>query len=130
MTTPFWCLFLVALLPYVLSTTTGALRVRQFGTLDNKYPRKQALALEGLGARVNAAQANAWEALAFFASAVLVAHLAGADPESAARASVGFAITRVLHPICYAANWDWLRSGVFLVGLACGFWLFALAIRG
>jgi uncharacterized MAPEG superfamily protein len=129
MTTPFWCLLVVAFLPYVLSTAGGALRVRQFGTLDNKYPRKQAAALEGLGARVQAAQANAWEALPFFATAVFVAHLAGAEPESAARASLGFTATRILHPICYAANWDWLRSGVFLAGLACGVWLFWLAIQ-
>lgn len=129
MTTPFWCLALVALLPYVLSTAGGLLRMRQFGYLDNKHPRSQAAALEGVGARVQAAQANAWEALPFFATAVIVAHLAGADPESSARASVGFALTRILHPIFYAANWDWLRSGIFLVGLGCGIWLFVLAAR-
>jgi uncharacterized MAPEG superfamily protein len=128
-TTPLWCLCVVALLPYLLSTLGGYFRMQQFGTLDNKHPRQQAARLEGIGARVQAAQQNAWEALPFFASAVVVAHLAGADPAASAGASLLFLATRVLHPILYAANLDILRSLVFLVGLGSGVWLFALAAR-
>lgn len=129
MTTPLWCLTIVAVLPYGLSTLGGWLRVRQFGRLDNENPRAQEAALSGVGARVQAAQANAWEALPFFATAVIVAHLAGADPGRSAVASVLFVATRLLHPIAYAANLATLRSLVFLVGLASGIWLFALAAQ-
>jgi uncharacterized MAPEG superfamily protein len=124
MTTPLWCLVVVALLPYVLSTLGGYFRQRQFGSIDNKHPRQQAAKLEGAGARVQAAQANAWEALSFFTAGVVVSHLTGADPGKAANLSLGFLATRLLHPILYVANLDILRSTVFLVGLACVFGLF------
>lgn len=129
MTTPFWCLLIVILLPYVLSTTGGYFRVKQFGTLDNKNPRAQQAALEGVGARVQAAQQNAWEALPVFTAAVLVAHLAGADPHLSAIAAVVFVIARIAHPIFYATNVDALRSLSFLVGIGCCVWLFVLAVH-
>lgn len=51
MSTPLWCLVIVALLPYVLSFTGGYFRLRQFGGVDNKHPRQQIAQLEGVGAR-------------------------------------------------------------------------------
>jgi uncharacterized MAPEG superfamily protein len=124
MTTPLGCLVVVALLPYVLSTLQGYLRVRQFGTLDNKNPRQQSAKLEGIGARCAAAQANAWEALGLFTAAVAVQHLAQADPGRAATLSMVFVATRILHPVLYMANLDALRSLIFLVGLGCVIGLF------
>jgi uncharacterized MAPEG superfamily protein len=126
-TTPFWCLMIVALLPYVLSTLGGYFRQRQFGSIDNKHPRKQSAALEGIGARAFAAQQNAWEALPFFTAAVLVSHATGADPGKAASLSLGFLATRIAHPILYLANQDLLRSLVFLVGLGCVIGLFVIS---
>ena len=127
MTTPFVCLLIVVLLPYALSTLGGYFRTRQFGTLDNKYPREQSAQLEGIGARVRDAQANAWEAVPVFTAAVLVAHVAGADPGKSAIAAGIFVVARVLHAVCYLANLDILRSLVFLVGLGSAIWLFVLA---
>ena len=72
MTTPLWCLVIVAILPFVLSFSGGYFRMRQLGSIDNKHPRLQAAKLEGVGARAYAAQANAWEALAYFMAAVVV----------------------------------------------------------
>jgi uncharacterized MAPEG superfamily protein len=129
-TTPLWCLVIVALLPYLLSTAGGYFRMRDLGTIDNKHPRKQAAQLEGLGARVYAAQANAWEALGFFTAAQVVLHLASPETArgaTAANLSLVFLATRLLHPLLYAANVDVLRSLVFLVGLACVFGLFWIA---
>lgn len=127
MTTPFVCLMIVVLLPYALSTLGGYFKVKQFGTLDNKYPRIQGAQLEGIGARTWAAQANAWEATAVFTAAVLVAHAAGADPGKSATAAIVFVVARVLHALCYLANLDVLRSLVFLVGIGSAIWLFVLA---
>jgi uncharacterized MAPEG superfamily protein len=118
-TTPLWCLAAVAFLPYVCAWTGAYFKFRQFGTIDNKNPRRQALQLEGVGARLAAAQANAWEALPFFTAAVVTAHLAGAAPATAATLSQVFLVTRVLHPILYAADLDKLRSLVFVVGFGC-----------
>ena len=127
MTTPFWCLLVVMLMPFVLAGVGGYLRARQFGTLDTKYPRQQSAKGEGATARAVAAQANAWEALPIFASAVLVAHVAGADPERSATLSLLYVVARAGHAVCYLANWDIARSLVFLVGLGLSIGLFVLA---
>lgn len=124
MTTPLWCLVVVAILPYVLAPIGGYFRMRQLGSLDNKHPRLQQAKLEGIGARAMAAQQNAWEALPFFTAGVVVSHLTQADPGTASNLSIGFVATRVLHPILYLANIDTLRSLVFLVGVVCVFGLF------
>jgi uncharacterized MAPEG superfamily protein len=128
MTTPFWCLLVAVLIPYVLTGAAGYYKTKQFGRLDNKNPRAQAARLEGAGARAWAAQQNAWEALPVFASAVFVAHLAGADPGRSATAAVIFVIARVLHPIFYIANIDVARSLSFGVGFVACLWLFGLAV--
>ena len=130
MTTPIWCLLIVALLPYVLSFSGGYFRLRQFGKIDNKHPRIQQSQLQGVGARALAAQQNAWEALAFFTAVQVVLHLANpeaAKGSTAANLSLVFLATRVVHPIAYIANIDLLRSAVFLIGLVCGFVLLWIA---
>lgn len=128
MTTPLWCLFIVALMPYPLAFLSGYFKNSQLGSVDNKNPRAQALLLEGPGARTVAAQANAWEALAVFTAAVVAAHLAGADPGSSATAAMLFVVARVLHAVFYVANLDLLRSLAFVFGLGNAIWLFSLAI--
>lgn len=130
MTTPLWCLVIVALLPYVLSFSGGYFRMRQPGGVDNKHPRLQAAKLEGTGARAYAAQANAWESLGFFTAAVVVLHLANPEAargSTAASLSLVFLATRIVHPIAYLANLDVLRSVAFLVGLVCGIGLLWIA---
>ena len=127
MTTPFWCLLVVIVIPYVLSGVGGYYKARQFGTLDSKYPRAQSAKAEGVAARAVAAQANAWEAVPVFASAVLVAHLGGADPGRSAMLSLLYLAARGLHAVCYLGNWDMARSGVFLVSLGLAIALFVQA---
>ncbi len=127
MTVPFVCLLIVVLLPYSLAPLGGYFKVKQFGTLDNKYPRIQGAQLEGIGARAWAAQANAWEAVPVFASAVLVAHLSGADPDRSATAAILFVALRVVHAAFYLANLDVLRSITFLGAMGSAIWLFVLA---
>jgi uncharacterized MAPEG superfamily protein len=117
----------VAVTPYVLAGIGGYLRVQQLGTLDAHHPRVQALELRGAAARAYASQQNAWEALALFATAVIVAHLTGADPGQSATASVAFVATRLLHPVLYIGDRAPLRTLVFVAGLGCCVWLFVLA---
>ncbi len=129
MTTPFWCLFAAALIPYFLAPVSGYFRVKQFGSIDNKNPRKQQAESTGAGALAVAAQKNAWEALAVFGAAVIVNHLANADADSAAAFSMVFVVSRVLHPIFYITEIDKARSFVFVVGAVCWIGLFVSAAR-
>ena len=127
MTVPFWCVVIVALLPYLLALIGLYFRISQLGGWDNDNPRAQYARLEGAGWRIWSAQLNAWEALGLFTAMVVIAHLAGADPEKSAIAAIAFTITRILHPILYAANLATLRSITVAVGLLCCAYLVYLA---
>ena len=127
MTTAFWCVLIACLLPIICAWLCGYFRHKQFGKIDNKHPRAQYTALEGPGARAYAAQQNAWEALPIFASAVIIAHLAGVAESSAATAALIFVAARVLHAVFYIANIDSLRSLCFIVGLGSSLSLFIMA---
>jgi uncharacterized MAPEG superfamily protein len=128
MTVPFWCLFIACLLPYAWGAASIPERKSQLGSVDNKSPRAQQALLTGRGARAVAAHKNAFEAIATFGPAVVVAHLAGADPAWSARLAVAFVAARVLHGIFYLADLDLLRSAAFGVALACTVGLFVLAM--
>jgi uncharacterized MAPEG superfamily protein len=105
-------------------------RKLQLGAVDNKTPRAQQAQLTGRGAWAVGAHQNAFEAVAVFAPAVLVAHLAGADPVWSARWSVLFVIARVFHGVFYVGGVDLLRSLSFGVGIVAAVALFVLAGRG
>ena len=129
MTTPFWCLLVAVLLPYVWTGVGVYYKKQQFGTIDANNPRAQSAALNEAGARANAAQLNSWEALPVFGAAVTVAHLAGADAALSATASLVFVASRVLHGLFYISNRAPLRSLSFTVGLGACLWLFGLTAR-
>ena len=103
MTTPFWCLFAIVLLPFILSFAGAYYRGKECGSTDNAHPRAQIAKLDGQGvaARAYAAQANAWEALAMFSAAVFVSHLAGVPASEASPWAIAFVVVRVLHAVCY-----------------------------
>jgi uncharacterized MAPEG superfamily protein len=128
MTTPLWCLVFVTFLPIAYAWVAGYYKNKSFGSVDNNNPRVQSAQLEGAGARAVAAQANAWEALAMFTPAVLVAHVSGAGGGSAAAyAALVFVGARLLHGVFYVADKASLRSLSFIVGLGCCGYLFYLA---
>ena len=87
------------------------------------------MGLEGIGARVWAAQQNGWEAVAVFAPAAIVAHVAGADPGASARAALVVTGARLLYPTCYIADLATLRSLIVAVGPGGCVWLFVSAAR-
>ena len=124
MTTPFWCLFIGCVIPFLLAPIAGIYKSKQFGSIDNRNPRVQTAALEGAGARAAAAQSNAWEALAVFGAAVLVNHLSNSDLGTSAILAMVWVGARVVHGAAYIADLAPVRSGAFLVGLGCAFALF------
>ena len=129
MTTPFWCLLIAVAIPFVLAGVGAKFRIDQLGTLDAEHPRVQALELRNAAARAYAAQQNAWEALAVFTAAVMMAHIAGADAGTSATASMVFVAARVAHPVFYISNQAKLRSLSFIVGLGACITLLVSAAR-
>jgi uncharacterized MAPEG superfamily protein len=129
MTVTFWCLVIACFLPYVWGGASIPERRSQLGSIDNKNPRAQQAQLTGRGARSIAAHKNGFEAIAVFAPAVIVAHLAGADAGWSARWAELFILARVLHGVFYLMDLDILRSLSFGVAIACDVALFTLAAR-
>jgi uncharacterized MAPEG superfamily protein len=127
MTITLWCLFGVLLIPIVLAAIGGYFRGKEFDTVDNKYPRLQASQLTGIGARVYAAQENAWEAAILFTAAALTSHLTGVSPEASAPWALGFVAARVLHAALYIGDKDTARSLAFFASMVCVVALFVQA---
>ena len=128
MTTPFWCLFVAAVMPYVWFTFAAPLRAKQMGaSLDNHTPRLQDPELRGRAARAQGAHNNSLEALAYFGPAVIVAHLAGANAAWSARLAIAFIVCRVLHGALYIGDVPPARTAVFALGLLSSMALFVLA---
>jgi uncharacterized MAPEG superfamily protein len=116
-----------AILPYAWLGPAASARKEQFGSFDNQHPRLQTAKLEGKGARAYAAHQNAFEALAIFAPAVLVAHVTHADPMLSAALAVAWVVCRVLHGVLYIANVDKARSAMFFLAFVAAVGQFVIA---
>lgn len=128
MTTPFWCLFAAVVLPYIWFSFAAPWRAKQLGKdLDNHTPRVQEKLLLGRAARAQGAHENSLEALAYFAPAVIVAHVTRADPTWTARLAVAFIVCRVIHGIVYMGDRPPLRTAFFAVGLFASFGIFIVS---
>ena len=114
-----YALFIVSFMPIVLAWIGAYYRVRQFGVFDNNYPRTQQAQLTGIGARIQGAQMNAWEALIVFTMANFIAFASGLDLKAIANAAIAFVAFRALHAVFYIANLAWLRSSVYALGMFC-----------
>jgi len=129
MTIPFWCVLVAGILPYVWVTIAAGERRKQFGTVDNKLPRLQEAQLTGRGARAMGAHNNAFETFPMFATAVIIAHIAGADPGWSTIFALVFVAARIVHGFLYLSDVDTARSAIFGVGQLCSLALFILAAR-
>jgi len=127
-TTALYCLFIAVMLPYLLAGGSVYFRIKQFGSVNVNQPRAQAGQLEGPGARIVAAQLNAWEALLVFAAALFIANIMGVDAKTINLASAMFISARVLHALFYIAGQAPLRSLSFIVAFGSCLWLFIAAL--
>ncbi len=123
MTIAFWCLFIAGLLPYI-SALTAKLGARGY---DNNEPRAWLARQQGYRARANAAQQNAFEAFAFFAAAVLVAHATHGPQARVNQLAMVFIAARLLYLPLYVLGWGRARSLVWAVGMAATVWIFLTA---
>jgi uncharacterized MAPEG superfamily protein len=123
MTTALWCVFIAGLLPYV-AALAAKVGDRSF---DNNNPRAWLAKQEGHRARANAAQQNSFEAFAFFAVAVIVAHIVAGPQARADQLAMVFIAARVVYIPLYIAGLGALRSLVWAVGIGAAVWIFLLA---
>lgn len=114
-----YVLFIVSILPILLAGIGNFMRARQFGAFDNHNPRAQQAQLTGAGARVQAAQGNAWEALVVFGSSCFIGYASGLPLDSLSLVAMVFLLCRILHAVFYIADLAALRSLIFGVGSAC-----------
>lgn len=122
MTIPHLCLLIVALLPFPWTMLAKVSK-----RYNNHAPRAYLAGLDGWRARAHAAHQNAWEALAMFTAAIVVAGQSGGANATVNALAITFVVTRVLHGVLYVANLAALRSLVWFVGVACVVSIFFVA---
>jgi uncharacterized MAPEG superfamily protein len=132
MTVAFWCVFAAVLLPYVcfgIARNRGrdaeGRRLR-----DNRNPRDFPNRIEGLAKRAWNSQLNSFESLPGFATAVIIAHLAGAPQLWIDTLALTWVAARVAYVAFYLADKSTLRSSAQFVSLGCVLGLFIVAGLG
>ena len=128
MTVPLLCVGIAFVVTLATKAPVAVAMARQPEGYDNRQPRDQQAGLDGWGRRAVAAHLNSFEAFPGFAAGVIVAHLAGGDPQWSTGLAVTFVVARVLYPVLYIANWHAARSAVWTVGFAATVALFALPL--
>ena len=113
MTIAFWCVLVAGFLPY-FGTITAKIGGERF---DNSNPRDWLSAQSGFRKRANAAQHNSFEAVPFFAAAVIIAHVAGAPQGRIDLFAVVFILARLFYIAFYVADMATLRSLAWFVGI-------------
>src|SRR6185312_5640768 len=115
------------LYPYVWFGIATPLRKAEFGVADNDHPRLQEAKQTGRGARAMGAHANAFEALAIWAPAVLAAHATNPESSLAPKLAMAWMAVRFLHGVIYIAGIAGLRTALFAVGLLCTILMYLVA---
>lgn len=121
-------LFITSVIPVFLAVLNGYLRYKEFGKFDNHYPRIQQLQQKGIGARVLAAQNNSWETLQVFLLVTFIAFASPINLHSLTIVSFVFLLSRIAHAICYIANYCWVRSTFYGLGMGCCMYIFYMSV--
>ncbi len=121
MTLAYWCVLAAALMPFLF---TGIAKFSG-GRYNNYSPREFLEKQEGFRKRAHWAQLNSFEAFPMFATAVIIAHLTGAEQDYINTLAIAFIGIRIVYGAMYLANLAALRTLVWSAGLACVIALFA-----
>ncbi|HYF59107.1 MAG TPA: MAPEG family protein [Burkholderiaceae bacterium] len=117
-----WALLISFFLPYACAGIAKAGR-RDY---DNADPRGWEQRLSGYRRRGIAAMNNTFEALPFFAAAVIVAHQLGVEQGRLDGLAIAWLILRVVYVGAYVADRATMRSLVWILALATNAWIFLL----
>ena len=132
MTVAIACVLVAAVMPYLFVALTGMPATGQrarWGTgYDNREPREYLAGLDGWRRRARAGEANAHEAFAPFAVAVILAQSAHAAQSWVDALAVTFVCARAAHGAFYVGDKPTLRSVSWFAGAACVLGLFVLAM--
>jgi uncharacterized MAPEG superfamily protein len=118
----YWILFIAFFLPFVAAGIAKAGR-RDY---DNADPRAWELKLDGRRRRAVAAMNNTFEALPFFAAAVIVAHQLGAAQGRLDLLAGVWLALRVVYLALYVGDRASARSLVWMAAVAVNAWIFLL----
>lgn len=109
-----WMMLVAALLPLI-----AAILAKAGGKeYDNNEPRPWLARQQGWRARANAAQANLFEGLPLFYTAVLYALHFGVGPARLAWLMLAWLVLRVVHLALYICGYGGLRSLAWVLSLA------------
>ena len=121
MTIAYWCVFVAALLPYLIVVVAKAGK-----NFDNSAPRAQLADALGWRQRLNWAHLNAFEAFAPFAAGVIIAQQLHAPQQQIDGLALAFIGLRILHPLFYALDKPTARSVTWASAYICVFALFLI----
>ena len=117
-TIAYWCILVAALLPIVCAgiAKSGTFNTpKRQGGFDNNNPRAWLARQTDWRARANAAQANTFEALPFFFTAVIVAHQLQARQAMLDIMAFMFVVLRIAYIMMYVADMAKTRSSIWVV---------------
>jgi uncharacterized MAPEG superfamily protein len=122
LTIAYGCLLAAFLMPFVCAGIAKGGRSRY----DNRAPRQWERSLQGYRLRAVAAEANTFEALPFFAAAVIIAHQRGAPQGTLDALAAVWLALRSGYVALYVADRATARSLVWTAALAVNIWIFVL----
>jgi uncharacterized MAPEG superfamily protein len=131
-TVAYWCVLVAALLPLVCA---GVAKFGQFGKplreggYDNVNPRAWWARQTDWRARANGAMANTFEALPFFFSAIIIAHLMGAHQGRLDIMAFLFVVLRIMYIMMYIAGMGTVRSVLWILGFLLNIGILFLGFR-
>jgi len=131
MTLALLCILLAALMPLVcagLAKWRGFQVSHRDGGYDNRNPRDWIARQDGFAKWAQAAQENSWEALPFFAAAVIVSHMLGVTGTLPNALAVAFIVLRSVYVWLYVTGQQKWRSRVWVLGLAVNIAIFLLPL--
>lgn len=126
--TAYWCILLVAVLPYIWTTVAKASGTK--GRYDNRDPREWMAKQDNPRTRwANGAQLNSFETNPLFYASVLMAQFAEVPGAAIGLMAVIYAAARVAHGLLYVSGLHRFRSLAWFIGMASVFYLVVLAAK-
>jgi uncharacterized MAPEG superfamily protein len=117
----YWCVLIAALLPIFWAAVA-----KSGGDVDNHRPRESAADLPPMYGRAYAAHHNAYENFPFFAAAVIIAIMQGANIVTVDGLAVAYIVLRFAHGVLYVVDRPTARSGVYGLALLANLVIFVL----